>query len=490
MKLKKIFSIILLAVAALSFQSCSDSDDSATAKVMKLFQGNTEVTELNFSLGASSQMLGVFSDADWEASLSEESWCTISNHAGFVDGDSIQYIKISVAKNPESARSVVLTVRAGGTSRTVTINQNGTETDPDDPFISAFTFVEDLKMGYNLGNTLDASQEVNKYDWFTPSGPGDWQTYETCWGQPVTTQEMIDAIAAKGFNIIRVPVTWFPHMDTNGNVNEEWMNRVEQVVKYVLNTGSYCILNVQHDTGAKGDREDNIAWISTAADEYATTSPLFKKLWTQIANRFKSYDDKLLFEGMNEVLNKERSFGTDYASYSADDWATLNKLLQDFVDAVRATGGNNEYRNLLIATVGSTSASAAISQLQCPTDKHPNHIVGSVHCYDPYWFCNDGSGSGDNIYWINYFDSDCQTEIDDIFNRVDAHFLGKLGIPYIFGEFGAIGSHPEMAERVKYAQYMAKKFKEYGTTGLWWMGLYDRQKGEWNESEIVDALMK
>ena len=158
MKQKKIFSIILLIVAALGFQSCSDSESSDTAKVMRLFQGNTEVTELNFSLGASSQMLGVFSDANWEASLSEESWCTISNHAGFVDGDSIQYIKISVAKNPESARSVVLTVKAGGTSRTVTINQNGTETDPDDPFISAFTFVEDLKMGYNLGNTLDASQ--------------------------------------------------------------------------------------------------------------------------------------------------------------------------------------------------------------------------------------------------------------------------------------------------------------------------------------------
>lgn len=485
MKQKKIFSIILLIVAALGFQSCSDSESSDTAKVMRLFQGNTEVTELNFSLGASSQMLGVFSDANWEASLSEESWCTISNHAGFVDGDSIQYIKISVAKNPESARSVVLTVKAGGTSRTVTINQNGTETDPDDPFISAFTFVEDLKMGYNLGNTLDASHETNKYDWFTPSGPGDWQTYETCWGQPITTQEIIDDIAAKGFDIIRVPVTWFPHMDANGNVDEAWMNRVEEVVKYVLNAGCYCILNVQHDTGAKDGREDNIAWISLAADEYDTTSPLFKKLWTQIANRFKGYNDKLLFEGMNEVLYKNREFG-GFENYSADDWATLNKLQQDFVDAVRATGGNNEYRNLVFATAAATSDVTALSQLKLPEDIHPNHLVGSVHSYDPYWFCNDG----DAIYHIDYFDTDCQTEIDAIFNRVDAHFLGKLGVPYIFGEFGAIGTHPDMAERVKYAQYMAKKFKEYGTTGLWWMGLYDRQKREWNESEIVDALMK
>jgi len=266
------------------------------------------------------------------------------------------------------------------------------------------------------------------------------------------------------------------------------MDRVQEVVDYVLNTGSYCVLVVHHDAGARSaGRQDSAAWLTGDPDNYASNSVRFKYLWTQIANRFKDYDDKLIFDGFNEILDKNWSWTPPTSSTDAT-YTTINKLLQDFVDAVRATGGNNEYRNLMINCYSSSSSQVVLDALQVPTDVHPNHILLSIHSYDPYWFCNDTNAKADQEYYMYSFDSQCTNEIDAMFARVDKR-CEELAIPYIFGEFGAIGTHPDMAERIKYAQYLTKKFNEYGTTGLWWMGLYDRSGKKWYEYEIVNALM-
>ena len=296
---------------------------------------------------------------------------------------------------------------------------------------------------------------------------------------------MIDSIAAKGFNIIRVPVTWGPHLDSNNKIDEAWMTRVEEVVNYVLKAGCYCVINVMHDTGEKG-------WLYADMGDYATRTAKYQAVWKQIAERFKNYGEKLVFESFNEILNKQRSWTAPAAGDGA--YQAINKLQQDFVNTVRATGGNNEYRNLAITTYAATGNKAvALAELAVPTDVHPSHIYLTIHSYDPYNFCENNAGKkadGSSYdYNILVWDSGCEAEVSKVVNQV-AKRADELGIPYVFGEFGAIDNKKNINERVKYANYVAAQFKVHNTTGLWWMGLFDRKTLTWTEPQLVSALMK
>ena len=164
---------------------------------------------------------------------------------------------------------------------------------------------------------------------------------------------------------------------------------------------------------------------------------------------------------------------------------------------MRATGGNNEYRNLAITTYAATgnknnsNNGDPLAELQLPTDVHPSHIYLTIHSYDPYNFCNYNAGKNadgkEYDYNIYVWDSQCEEDVSTVINRVDAR-AAQLGIPYIFGEFGAIDNKKSMDERVKYANYVASQFKDHHTTGLWWMGLFDRNTMTWTEPRIVNAL--
>lgn len=477
MKIRSVFSIILILLEAMTIQSCSTSNDTVTASELDVYKDSVSINTLDFPISSGSAVVGIKCDADWNAEVLDTSWVNISNHAGYGYADKWSYIKVAVSRNATAKRSTQLIISSGNLSKVVKINQNGATMDSGDPFESAYSLVSNIKLGYNLGNTLDANPDINQ-SWFNPKTVYDW---ETSWGQPITTQAMIDAITTKGFNIIRVPVTWYPHIDTDGNVDEAWMNRVEDVVKYVLKSGAYCILNVQHDCGAKdASRKDDAGWLVCDANRYSAISTRLKSLWKQIATRFKDYDEKLIFEAFNEILDSKYEWGdpTD-----ANACMIVNKLEQDFVDAVRATGSKNEYRNLVCNPYGAGSTIPKLKGFAVPNDKHPNHIVASIHSYDPYNFCNDAGTNN-----ISVFDSSCEKEVSDVITRTSNRF-DDLGIPFFLGEFGAIDEKKSMSERIKYAKYAITQMRAKDTTGLWWMGLYDRNKNTWYESEIVDALL-
>lgn len=473
-----------MLVAALAFQSCSDVENepsytgrsSGSATKLNITRDSIAVGDnMQFSMGATSAVLGIECDGDWTAVVSDTSWVDVSNHAGYGFFDRWSYLRVNVKKNTGEARSTTLTFNSGSLTKTITLSQNGTGTDPGDTFPSSFATLEEFKLGYNLGNTLD-SWPVG--DWWNPSvkSPTDW---EQGWGQPITTPEIINSIASKGFNIIRVTVTWGPHMDAEGNVDAAWMVRVKEVVDMVMDAGLYCIVNVQHDTGAA-----NTAWLIADMDVYPTASPRFKHLWTQIANTFRDYNDHLLFEAFNEILYVNSNAGWTAPAAGNPCYEAIRRYHQDFVDAVRATGGNNEYRNLVINPYAGGNSQVVLNEVVVPNDKHSNHIMMSVHSYDPYNFCND------NGEWsILTFNQECKDEIDAVFSRVIRR-SSDLGIPVFFGEFGAIDGNKDPGERIKYATYMAQKFKANATTGLWWMGLIDRTTLDWYEDEIVTALFK
>ena len=223
--------------------------------------------------------------------------------------------------------------------------------------------VSAMNVGWNLGNTLDSYGT-----WINNVTP---QAVETAWQNPQTTRAMIAAVHDRGFNTIRIPVTWAQFTDDNGNVDAAWMARVHEVVDWALEEGMYVILNVHHDTGEHGS--DKVCWIIADTSTYSSVQNRFANLWTNIANEFKDYDNRLMFEGYNEMLDMNNSWNAPTTGNGA--YEAVNSFAQLFVDTVRATGGNNATRNLIVNTYVASVDQNVLSNFVLPTDTVDDHLI-------------------------------------------------------------------------------------------------------------------
>lgn len=342
--------------------------------------------------------------------------------------------------------------------------------------------VSKIKIGWNLGNSLDAYGDWVKQ--YTDNTPAD---YETSWHNPVTTKKMIDDVKLAGFNAVRVPVTWNDHMDEKGNVDPVWMNRVQEVVNYVIDNNMYCIINVHHDTG-----EDH--WLRATSQCVAEKSERFQHLWTQIAQRFKSYDNRLIFEGFNEMLDANNNW--NYSGKEAT--SAVNSFNQIFVDTVRATEGNNSKRCLIVNTYAANTHANNLDEFVIPNDTAQNSLIVEVHYYQPYKYCSDSYP--DVRTWK---ENGGKSNIDGTFYSLYAHFTSK-GIPVIIGEFAAPNKDNDN-DRCDYVNYLLSTAKKYGIKCFWWdkggtleddptlgyydsMGLYDRYNNTWKFPAVIKAL--
>ena len=219
---------------------------------------------------------------------------------------------------------------------------------------NAWQIVNDMGIGWNLGNSFDC------YSTFEKMKNPDQQI--TLWGNVIPTKEMVISIKKYGFKTIRFPVTWFHFMDNDNQVDINWMSRVKEVVKWIVKEKMYCILNIQHD-GVTGN------WLS----EGITAKNKYIALWTQIANEFKSFNEYLIFESMNEV---------SYKKGEKNDYITLLALTQAFVDTVRNTGGKNVDRLLLISGMNADLELTCSSDYKLPIDPFKKMAV-SIHYYIP-----------------------------------------------------------------------------------------------------------
>lgn len=338
--------------------------------------------------------------------------------------------------------------------------------------LSIQELVAEMKTGWNLGNTLDSEQGG-----------------ETGWGNPVTTHEMIDAVRAAGFDTIRIPTTWGDHFIDGDDykIDEEWMKRVNEIVNYAFDNEMYVILNCHHET----------SWIKPTMAEVDGVLPKFTAMWTQIAENFKDYGDHLLFEGLNEprIIGGENEWGGG----TADNRQALNILNKAFVDTVRATGGNNATRGLLITTVAAAVSDSALKDLEIPDDKN---IIVSLHAYTPYDFTYQ---AGRDIF---YYDESVGSSIDWVFNLIDSYFAEKK-IPVIITEYGSVNKiesfdvipNPRYAENVKWVTRYLERAKQSGIPCVWWdngihymggelFGIFDRESCTWFAPDLVDAIMK
>lgn len=375
-------------------------------------------------------------------------------------------------------------------------------------FENAETAVTNMRIGWNAGNRLDSnSGDVNNM-WIEAWTDKKPVNYETAWGQPVITRELIHMFKQAGFNAIRVPVTWYPHVGTvkvnvgqnaNGDwvgvwdmntwtgytVDEAWMKRVKEVVDYVIDEGMYCVLNVHHDTG-----DGSTAWLRADEAVYESQKERFESLWTQIATEFRDYDQHLLFEGYNEMLDSYGSWC--FASFAAPGnynttvaksaYNAINHYAHSFVNAVRATGGNNAERNLIVSTYGACCGEGTwnshladpLKEMVLPQDNTDGHIIFEVHSYP-----------------TPNSNSEAKTVVENLLNVLKQHLKPK-GAPIIIGEWGIGGSSAKPYFNTM-AEYLVKRCKQENIATFLWMVVADGDDCKvprWSDEALKDAIVK
>ena len=345
---------------------------------------------------------------------------------------------------------------------------------------TATELVSFIGTGWNLGNTLDAI------------GGGNSLSSETSWGNPKTTKAMIDAVKAQGFSAVRVPVSWGNHTTgDNFTIDSKWLARVKEVVDYCIDNDMYVILNIHHDTSTQ---------YYYPSSEYKERSVKFvTSIWTQVAKYFKDYDQKLIFETLNEPrlagTGDEWWFDVNNPNNAVrDSISAINALNQTAVDAIRAAGDKNTDRCIMVPGYDASIDGCTTSTFKLPDDSTPNRLIVSVHAYTPYNFALNANGTAE-------FTNDLKNEVDYLYSTIKSHFIDK-GVPAIIGETSASNKN-NAAERVKWAQYYMGKSAEYGVPCMLWdnNAFNGSDKGEchghlnrstlgWYDKAFVDAVIK
>ena len=333
--------------------------------------------------------------------------------------------------------------------------------------VDAQTWCKNVVMGWNLGNSLEA------------------EGTETSWGNPTTTADMIKSIKGEGFNAVRIPVRWGQHCDMSTmTIDEKWLSRVKEIVDWCLAEDMYVIINTHHDL-----------WLEHYPTNAKKTELNEKlgKLWTNIATAFADYDGRLAFAGLNEV-NAEGNWGL---TPTQENYDVTNSFNQTFVDAVRATGGNNALRNLVVQSYR-CNPTMGLTNLVVPTDPTPNRLSVEFHYYDPYSYCSGAAGSYN--YWGIAF-SDKGTVTPDGNEKSLANFFLTIrekwweqGLGVVIGEYGC-SCHYTTADKATqeanmqyYMKCLVSEARKNGFAAFVWdnnaygngsekFGIFDRKNG-------------
>ena len=377
--------------------------------------------------------------------------------------------------------------------------EGGGET-PSPLDLTATKLVNNITAGWNLGGTFECSGSLVR-DSAKNRTYDEGVDYETWWGNPLTTKELIKAIKAKGFNAIRVPITWVHHFifDSSGNItiSAPFLNRVKEVVGWILDEGMYCIINTHHDDAnyGEGQSEANairnpwsmtypLQWLHAddkvsnpeVKETYEEIERRFKQVWTVIANEFKSFNTNLVFEGYNEIQGWRRN----WADPTPAQLNNANKLNQAFVDTVRATGGNNAKRILCVQTYGGYETSR-MGNFKLPNDTVEDRLIVQVHLYTNF--------SGE--------------QAKNLFSYINSNFTQR-NIPIIIGEFGlsvsgGVEKEVDGARIVKNVTAIAKSYKakvfwwdtdDFTNKSTTWYGLINRTTLEWVRPLLANAIME
>lgn len=397
------------------------------------------------------------------------------------------------SENSSASTTTTTTTKAETTAATTTTTTTATqnpEPAPAETKGDSVQFSQNLMPGWNLGNQLESNSDG------TPS--------ETAWGNPVITENLIKQVKAQGFKSIRIPVSYLSKIGEGPDytIDSKWLDRVQEVVDMCIDNGLYAIINVHGD----GYYSIKGGWLlcGEPASEQETIKAKYEKVWEQIANRFKNYDDHLVFESMNEEYD-----GT-YNNPNPEYYNNINAYNQIFVDTVRKTGGKNNNRYLLIPgwntdinfTTGDCDTYTMEAKFVIPND---SRIMISVHYYTPWEFC--GEEGYDTFYkWgdsVKKFVKRRQSEtlVNRQFDKLYNAFI-KNGYGVVIGEYGANDKTSKdksnttyrayFAEYVNYAAHQRNIVTVYwdnGYNGNHGFGLFDRTECTVTQPEIIKGII-
>lgn len=338
--------------------------------------------------------------------------------------------------------------------------------------ITTMELVRDMGIGINLGNTFESCG-----DWIAQWGDGSVRSYETAWGSPMITQEMIQGYADAGFGVLRIPVAWSNMMGEDYTINEDYLAAVKEVVDWTLEAGMYAIINIHHDNW----------WMADFPTNTEECMYHYSRIWEQVTDAFQDYGDYLVFESLNE----EGCWDTVWNQYGSSTdgkeevFSLLNEINQTFVDIVRGSGGNNPKRHLLIAGYATNIELTSDAFYQMPDDPAGRCAV-SVHYYTPSVFAileEDADWGKCRSTWGT--DEDFQ-ELQKYMDMIETHFIAQ-GIPVILGEYGCPKNNKD-AESVRlFLTSVCKAAYDRQVCPILWdtTGLhYDR-----NSCQMVDSLL-
>lgn len=321
-------------------------------------------------------------------------------------------------------------------------------------------FVAGMGTGWNLGNSFDPVDCT----WITNE-----MDYETAWGNPKVTKELIHFIKEQGFDTIRIPVTWTNHVSASPEytISPQWLDRIQEVVDWCMDEDLYVILNIHHES----------SWLTKASIDYEGTMVKYKAIWTQLAARFADYSDKLLFESMNEIgfddLGPDRGY------------ELMNRINSEFTDLIRSCGGQNTTRYLVLAGYW-TDIDKSCQGILMPQD---NRVILSVHYYSPSDFAiaEAGTSWGYRSTWGAEEDF---AYMEEQFEKLKTTFL-DAGIPVIMGEFGCIIKDKDPESRILYLSSVADHCRRYGICPIFWDNgeEIDRTNLQWRTDSLADQLL-
>ncbi|WP_300704685.1 cellulase family glycosylhydrolase [Bacteroides sp.] len=489
--LKKTIAMLLVMTSL----SCSSSNESVEELPYLTVKS---VSSINLSASGGETIISVSSYPKAVAQSSTE-WLTLKSTTQL---DKLSSFVFVAKANESGARESIITIIAGEKKETITVSQaknNQSESKPIDENQPAVKVAKELGLGWNLGNQLDAY--VNDV------------ADETSWGNGKATQETFNKVKNAGFTSVRIPITWLGKVSAapGYTIDLAWLNRAKELVDYAENAGLKVIINIHHD-GYRHVNEDGSVkcnWLDIvkASEDVITnnaTKVQLKAMWTQIAEHFKDKGDFLIFEGLNEIHDGKWGMGSNTID-GGKQYAILNEWQQVFVDAVRATGGNNAARYLGISGY-CTNPDLTMKFLKIPSDPAKDRLLVSVHYYDPATFALEDKFTewghtgavGSKDVWGD------EAHLNGLFAALRTTYVEK-GIPVYIGEMGCVHRNNVRSElfRKYYLEYVCKAARTNGMAVFYWdngsagsgrecSGVINHATGDYvnNGKDIVNVMAK
>ena len=439
--------IVYILAAMLLAMSCGPESPEQQENVIL----SVDKTTLDFNTDGGEKTFTVTSSGQFSV-VPGEKWLTAKK--GAKSGDKT-VVTVTATKNYAlEARQTKITITSGDQKRYVEVSQKSATEAPSGDITK--DYAARLGIGWNLGNHFDAYNNG-------VSG-------ETAWGNPKATQATMNKVKTAGFSTVRIPVTWLGHIGAapDYKIDEKWLNRVAEVVGYAEAAGLNAIVNMHHD----GADSKNWLDIKTAAKDPAVHQQILDQvsaMWRQIADKFKDKGDFLIFESFNEIHDGGWGWGEN-RNDGGKQYQCLNEWNQAFVDAVRASGGENANRILGIPAY-CTNVDIAVQTFVMPEDVVEGRLIMAVHCYDPYDYTLPATKSewGHTADESKKVSGNNEADLKRVFEKIYNNFI-KKGIPVYMGEFGCVNraTAREQAFQQYYLKYYAKLAKTYFVPSIIW----------------------